>query len=412
MQHRYPHLLTTVCFFGHLLSFCKLNGDNLDYSTAVERFSHHSPALKVSEMEIGVKESELYQASLCHNPEFSVEYENGEAEGDAEMTYVISQHIELGGKHSIERRIAAIEACAALWEHEIIKQDLTLELTHAFIDAAVAQEKLNLAEEQSKLAEESLKCLQERVRHGKASSLTHKKASMQCCCLSIAATKAKQTYAIAKQKIAVMCGMAEQEIATLSFPFYTLTPPPPFDELVEKLEFAPEISKGVLGRLAAEAATDFERANRYPDVEVSAGIATEKVFQSPSVLFEVSFPLPIFDRNQGNISRAIFQEWQALYLQESQLTIIKSKLESTYAGWRACFEASQALANIVNTSAEEQVKDTEEGYDKGKFEKCDVLEAQKASLEVKDQYIDAIAEYHHQKADTLRLIGDLSGITR
>jgi outer membrane protein, heavy metal efflux system len=330
----------------------------------------------------------------------------GDSDDKAEITYALSQTIELGGKHSLEKKIVALETDAMMWDHEIGKLDLQLELTHAFIDAAVAQEKMKLAEEQCNLAEESLNCAKERFSHGKTSALDQKKSMINHCCKTIAASKARKSFEIAKKKLAIKWGMEEVDFNSISYPFYTVSSLPDFQELESSLEFSPEFSKGMLGRLAAETATQLEHANQYPDLEVSAGISTERGCHSPTFFVELALPLPIFDRNEGNISRAVFQEWQALYSQENLISSLKSNLANSYSEWQAAYEASKMLEEVAKASADEHVRDTQEGYEKGKFEKFDVLEAKKASLEVKDQYIDALAEYHHSKADTLRLVGN------
>lgn len=413
MLSRYTHYFAKLCLFTGLVSSFEINAENqavcqgeLNYSMALERFLNQSKTLKITEMEIGVKEAELYQAGLYHNPEFSIEYDNGDSDCDAEVTYALSQNIELGGKHSLERRIVAIEACTAMWNHEISKLDLKLELTLAFIDAVVTQEKMKLADEHCKLADDSLNCAKEQFANGKTSALQQKKSVINHCCKTIAASKAKQGFEIAKKKLALKWGMEEVDFDAISYPFYTISPLPDYQELELSLEFSPEVTKGTLGRLAAETATQLEYANQYPDLEVSAGISTEKGCRSPTFFVEVALPLPIFDRNQGTISKAIFQEWQALYLQENMISALKSNLANSYSQWQLAYEASKAIAEVASKSAEEHLQDTIEGYEKGKFERNDLLEAKKASLEVREQFIETLAEYHRLRAYTLRLVGD------
>jgi outer membrane protein, heavy metal efflux system len=400
-------LLANVFFFTKIQAESPaLVCENIDYSQAVHRLLIHSNLLKASEFGVEVKEASEYQMGLMHNPIFSIEYDNGDKDDKAELTYVLTQTFELGGKHSLEKQIATIETYTAMWNHEITKLDLLLTFTHAFIDAAAAQEKLKLALEQSRLAEQSLNCVQERSSQGKTSALDQKKSKIQYSCKSIAKAKAQQILEIAKKKIALMWGISQPNFKEVNFPFYNTPPLPIFQELETCLSSSPEFSKVQLERWAAEAITELERANRYPDLEVSAGVSTERTHRSPSFFVELSLPLPIFEQNQGNISSAIFREWQAVHLEENFIAELKSNLFSSYREWQIAFEESEALKEIVHSSVEENVEGTREGYESGKFDKLDLLEVQRASLEVKDQYIDALAEYHHKKAETLRLVGN------
>lgn len=402
----YYYLLASVCVFS------VLEGYSLDYATAVARVIQHSTALKASEMEMGAKEAELYQSRLYHNPEFSIEYDHNDKDSKAELTYSFTQIVEWAGKHCLEKKKAALESCIAQWDYEIQKQDKILELTYAFIDATVAFEKLNLAQEHCSVADEWLQCDQERHKQGKISSLEQKKSTFDACCKTLAASKAKTAYEATKRKIASLCHLSPSDFDTVSFPLEATFPLPSFQLLVDSLPLNPEFSKGKLERLLAETFSEIEEVNQYPNFEISAGVSAEHGYRSPSVFFALSFPLPVCDRNEGNLSKAIFREWQALYLQETTLSTLHTALQNAYSSWQNAYETLQMLEKEVHFSAKEQMKNMQEGYEKGKFEKYPLLEMQKTYLEVKDQHIEALADYHRAKANTLRLVGDQSGITR
>ena len=61
------------------------------------------------------------------------------------------------------------------------------------------------------------------------------------------------------------------------------------------------------------ASTDFEEAQSIPDLQVSAGTGGPRDFSDNSFFVSFSMPIPLFDRNQGNICRASLQAWQAAY---------------------------------------------------------------------------------------------------
>jgi hypothetical protein len=74
MLSHYPRYFAKLCLLTSFLSFSEIKADDqvarceeMHYTTAIERFLNQSRTLKISEMEIGVKESELYQVGQCHN---------------------------------------------------------------------------------------------------------------------------------------------------------------------------------------------------------------------------------------------------------------------------------------------------------------------------------------------------------
>jgi len=281
-------------------------------------------------------------------------------------------------------------------------------LTDAFIEAARAQEKLKMAEQRDQLMEQSLQCVKQKVENGKASTIDQKKTEIDCYCNKVATCKARQALEQAKRKIALIWGCPHPDFRCVSYPFYYIEPPPELSTLDCSLDNAPEWSKGQLSLYAAAAATALENANRYPDLEVSGGVTVGDGFGDHSFFVEFSLPLQIFDRNQGNISRACLQELQAKYLFENMIGEIRYRLDSTYSELVAAYENAQIIQKFTSSSVEGTVHGTQEAYEQGKFQMTELLDAQKSALDIKDQLIDALAEYHHKKAEIMRITGQIA----
>ncbi len=70
----------------------------------------------------------------------------------------------------------------------------------------------------------------------------------------------------------------------------------------------------VLARIEVDrrkALTALEQSKRVPDVTVSVGMQRSNETQRNVLLFGVSVPLPVFDRNQGNLLEALKLEDKA-----------------------------------------------------------------------------------------------------
>jgi outer membrane protein, heavy metal efflux system len=391
---------------GALLFSCQgLAAETLTYSEALQRTLDYSPKLKAFELGIGIKSSEELQVGLHHNPLFSIEYETGDKDERVEVTYSLSQVFELGGKHGAEKRFAATQTDAAKWDSEMERLDLILELTHVFIDTIAAQEKMKLAERQLQLEKQRLNCVKEQVQNGKLALLSEKKAEISYCRADIFFKKTQQNFQFSKQKLASLWGFSQPDFEWILYPFFEIFPLTPFPELECRLMDAPELGKSLVECEAAYAAVNLEKANRYPDIEVTAGVCTSKGFSCSSFFVELEMPLPLFDRNQGNVSRAKLQELQVFYLQEQLLLDAKNRLAAVYGEWLAAYHEASAFQLITSSSLKMATEGMREGYENGKFELLDVVEAEKSSLEVQENCIDAITIYHHKKAEILRLIG-------
>jgi cobalt-zinc-cadmium efflux system outer membrane protein len=385
----------------------------LSYDSALQWALDNSLLLKVSELEVEANEAEWHQACLWPNPIFSIEYESWGTEDSpqgwkgSEMTYGITQVFELGGKCSASRQVLQAHTIGSMWDLESSKLDLALDLTLAFIDAYSWQEKWKLAQQDLHLAEQSRECVHEKINHGKASPLEKYKSDISCLQKQMAVIKAQNQYETAKKKIALLCGCHDLAFECVSYPLFEVSPPPSLPEIQGQLQDSPEWAKSELVCVAAVSETILEKKRRYPDLEVSAGVSSGDGFRNNSFFVEFSIPLPTFDRNQGNIARAYLKESQAYYIKESMQQDLESRFLSSYSAWKSAYETAKGLQTLASVASLASVQGYEEGYGQGKFEKTDFLEAQQASLELHDQCIEALADYHHKKTETLRLIGQL-----
>lgn len=410
---RYLKLSSPAFLLGLLLypfsSFVHAEGSCLDFKQTLEWITTDSSSIKIAELEVEAVQAAEHQACLWHNPVISLEYETGDAGycgwDGAEFTLGITQEFELGGKCKAERQIAKVETLEAMWDYESRKLDLALELTEAFIEASLWQEKIRIAEKQLQLAQNKQSCVHEKAQEGKASLLKVNKAAIECTQKQFNLKKVKNQSELVKKKLSLLCeNFSAQNFESVAFPFFNILPVPPLSALECDLQNSPEWEKTELSLVAAYSVTQFEKKLRYPDLEVTAGISSGEKFRENGFFIELAIPFPLFDRNQGNIDRAYLKENQAYFIKESRQFELKNILASSYSEWKNAFENAKDLQTLAKSSTE-TLNGYEQGFNEGKFEKTEWLEEQLASLELQDQFLEALAEYHHKKAETLRLIG-------
>jgi cobalt-zinc-cadmium efflux system outer membrane protein len=382
----------------------------LDIQTAFQRVLDYSPVLKVVELEIGAKDSLYRQASLFPNPELSITADclgsrmRSRSCAIGEFTVAVSQSLDVVGRRTARMRVAASDQCLVSWDHEIAKFDLLQKVHHAFIDTAVAQSLLELMDEQKADAEESLCCVQAKIANGKGGLIEEKKAQIACQTLHLACRKAQTQLDVSKKNLAMLWGNSCADFVSVSFPLYQVSCPPPIEELEACLIQVPEILKSQAEVDRASEVVNLERTYRIPDLSLRAA-ATAYIAQCPAT-FCVGFdvPLPIFDRNQGNIARAEYERMQSEYRRFDLAQNLKNKLQGLYETWQATYAEVQALQEMILPAAVEAFQMAQESYREGKFNFLEMLEHRKVLFDVNNQYLDAASRYQHLKADIERLI--------
>jgi cobalt-zinc-cadmium efflux system outer membrane protein len=151
---------------------------------------------------------------------------------------------------------------------------------------------------------------------------------------------------------------------------------------------------------------DLERSKRVPDVTFSLGVKRSNELQRDQLLFGVSVPLPLFDRNQGNLLEALKREDKA----RDELQALKVRVGTEVMQARERLDAIRREVEVLQRDVLPRAKSVYDaatiGFENGKFNFLEVLDAQRTYFAAKSQYLKALAEAHRAAADIDRVLGD------
>jgi cobalt-zinc-cadmium efflux system outer membrane protein len=146
----------------------------------------------------------------------------------------------------------------------------------------------------------------------------------------------------------------------------------------------------------------FEKTVRIPDVTVTLGYGYNQGDKSVVTGFIV--PLPIWDRNQGNIQRAYYEMLQTEDESKQLRLFLENKLSNAYLELKRSYNEVEDLRQLVLQASQQTLALAHEGYREGKLEYWEVLGAQQFYLEVQEKYIQAIVRYHNMQTEINYLI--------
>ena len=154
----------------------------------------------------------------------------------------------------------------------------------------------------------------------------------------------------------------------------------------------------------AEAQVRLARAQRVPDVTLSASARRLEATNDVAAVFGLSIPFPVFNNGTAAIAQARAQSDQAQALRrvaelDTAKDIANAQAEVANAATTARNASGPALA-----SATEAARIARIGYREGKFGQLDLLDAERTLSETRTAAIDALATYHDAKARLERLI--------
>lgn len=381
----------------------------LTLEAAIAHAIENSPRMQSFAAARLASQGERRQAGMWVNPEASVEAENIGGQGpykgldSAEVTYGVSQLIEIGGKRSARKSLADRGIDLANFDYQSARLDLIRDVTQAYAQAVAASEEMKLAREQQKLAGDVLQTVKRRVNAAREPLIQQSKANVALATSRIALEKAEREYDAARK---VLAGLMGDPVAVASLDhtaFYNTATPPSVGDLKEVLARNPDLARWKPAVARSEAALDLEKANAVPDPRFSVGLRDIRDSGDRAFVAGISIPLPVLNRNQGNIQRAQAEVTKAASDQKTNELALGSELAKSLQAQQIAYTQATTLKKTILPEAERAFSLSRQGYQAGKFAYLEVLDAQRTLTEARLQYIEALQDYQTQRANVERL---------
>ena len=365
-----------------------------------------NPELAAAQWEIGIAEGDRRQAGLIPNPEVSWEAED--TRRDSRTTTVsISQPIELGGKRGARIDVASRAQDAAGIELERRRNALRADVIQAYSATQTAQQRLQLSRQSQALAEHGLRVAQGRIQAGKSSPVEGTRAQVQLSEVRLELSRAERDQANAYQQLAQVMGAPLPTQITVQPASHGMPVAPPPTRLLERLNETAELRLATLQIDQREASLGLERAQRIPDLTVSVGSQYSEMERERVNVVGLSMPIPLFNRNQGNVLAAARRADQARDLRNATELRLRTEIQTTLAQWQTASGEVKAFDQTILPAAQSAVDSATRGFEMGKFGFLDVLDAQRTLIGARTQYIQAVAEATDARVRIERIFGDL-----
>jgi outer membrane protein, heavy metal efflux system len=371
----------------------------------------NNPELAAFSWEVRAREASRLQAGLLPNPEFSVEVENFGGNGTRresealESSLRISQLLELGGKRSKRKTLAALDTDLARRDYQSKRLDVLTGAAGSFVDVLAAQHSLALAGEKVLLARDVFSTVSDRVEAGRVSPVEMTKAGVILASARIELDRAERELEKARYRLAASWGSDEPRFEKAAGEFSKIIPPPEIEPLVQSISQNPDLARWEQEIKRNQASLNLERSLRFPDLELGGGIKRYRETEDHAFVVELGVPLPLFDRNQGGVRRALYQLEKTRKEHEHANIRVMNLLAQAHQNLSIAYAEALSLNDNVLRGAQNVFEATREGYTQGKFGYLDMLDAQRILFEARGRQIDALARYHKAALEVERLIG-------
>lgn len=372
-----------------------------------------NPQLAAYSFGVRAAEARIMQSRALPNPGVVVgvsEYDRGGAGYDsAETSLTLGQLFELGGKRRWRMRVAEAKGELAGWDYEEIKLAVFGETASRFMAVAAGQERVELAKAAEVLAVKTDRAVSERVNAGKEPPFHASKSSAELGIARMEVMQAENNLKVARKRLAAMWGGRRASFEKVKVDFENISKDvPSLESMLLKVSQNPALARQTAELRLRKAFLASEKAARVPDLHAFVGVQYFQEDSSDALSFGVGLPLPLFDRNRGNIAAA---ENAVRKAEEEQMAVamrVETELSEAHSTLLSSYQRVEAVRTKVVPAMKQAFEAASEGYAQGKFGFLDMLDAQRGVVEANGLLIDALSDYHKALIDIQRITG--SGI--
>lgn len=372
----------------------------LSLQHALREAAQNMAELSAARQEQAASSAQLQQAQSRPNPELSYSLEDWRGTNQS-RSLQFSLALETGNKRKL--RIAAAEAGQAQADKEFQQSwlDSRTLVSQAYFDALLAQRQRDLAEAALELAKRFTLSVQQRINAGKLAAAEVHKARLAENSVQLELLEASQKNQLARQQLQSLIG--RKEWTELDETGLDLPDLAPLSTLSQALEKSSRLQKAQWEVQKRTSLADLERSKTLPDLTLSLGLKQSRDSASQQVLLGFALPLPLFDRNSGNIAEAQHRAQKAVAELQLMRRQLHSELQQNHTRYLNLQQQAQLLNAQMLPDATQAYQAARLGFSHGKFSLLDVLDAQRSLLTQQALYFKTLAEGHRLYFELQRL---------
>jgi len=377
---------------------------SIDLDTAIQLALTHNHSLKATRTQVQQNEAQEITANLRPNPTFAADsqfvpffspqnFSGTNVDQVQQFDVGLSYLFERG--HKRQRRLKAAQDATAVTRAQIAdaERTLTFNVSQQFISVLLAESTLQLALEDLKAFQQTVDISEEQFKAGYIGEGDYLKIKLQLLQFQTDVSSAKLAKVQALVGLRQLLGYdAVPENFEVAGDLAYKPLKSGLDDLkLQALRERPDYKAAELGVTAAESQIRLAKANSKVDVTGTynvdhvAGETTASIF--------ASFPLAIFDRNQGEIARTKYALTQSQEQQQSASDAVLSDVSNAYEMVKSNDEVVQLYTSVYLKQAQDSRDISEYAYKRGAASLLDFLDAERSYRATQMGYRQALASY-------------------
>jgi cobalt-zinc-cadmium efflux system outer membrane protein len=349
-----------------------------------------SPALRQALAEIEVSRGRAVQSGLYPNPVVS----GGSPQwgGSGSQFYgQLSQEIVTKGKLRLNRAAAGREVAQAELRFVLTRFELLTAVRQGFYGVLAGQRRIEILErlvEVAKLSEDSIARLE---RGGEATRADLLLIQIEREKAELALENAQATLEAGRRRLAAVAGVPDAPIGQVAGEL--VAPATDFAALARQSGVLDSNALVQIAQAEADRARILLRRAQvepWPNVTLAGGYMQEAGFPNHLGLFSIEMPIPVWNRNQGEIRAARAAASSASERVQRTYNELAAQLATAVGRYEAAAQQTGRIQSAIIPKARESLDLTRKGVAAGQFGFLTLLQAQRSNAEADLGLVNAL----------------------
>lgn len=366
-----------------------------------------NPRLSQATFAIETARGEATQAGLYPNPSIAFIFDElGDRQGPAGINTLplITQEIVLGGKLRLSQAAAMKNVDQVTLNLMSRRYALIGEVRVAYLDVLGLQQRVELLHQLAQLAEVSVNTTKKLLEAKEASRLDLVQLEVELERVRADLSAAERELPAAQRRLAAIVGVPYLPIKGLAGTLYLPLPVYNLDKVLDHvLKYHPDIHAAQVAIDRAHINVQRQVVEPIPNLTLSAGYVRQNQNRSNDATIGISLPVPLWNKNQGNIAAAkgqLGEAYQRVGQVENELADRVAQAHRDYSSARMRVERYR---DVILPKARETYELSLKAYQGGAFEYLRVVEAQRSMA-------NAALEYNRASQDAWKAAAQMSGL--
>jgi cobalt-zinc-cadmium efflux system outer membrane protein len=391
-QAQEPHLPDTSENTERGSPWCPSLRGPLTLSDLEEVAFQNNPTLAVAAARMDAACGREVQAGLYPNPVIGYHgTELGNLGTAGQQGAFISQRFVTAGKLRLDQAMAGMETDEALFQWHAQQQRVLSDLRVRFYEALVAQRRVELTRNLAEIGDDLVRATRKLIETQLGTENDLLQAEIRADEAHILYDNACNQHNEAWRRLTAVIGVPTMPMVPLAGDLEAGAPGLSWHDCYSAvLDRNPEMNAAQARLDRAAIAIRRARREPIPDVDVSVSVRHHNVSSDDVANVQVGIPIPIFDRNQGNVCSAE-AEWVAASNEVMRIQLdLQDRLAVVFRRYADARQQVDRYAERMLPRAERSLKLVMDGYEQGQVPYLTLIESQQTHLQVNLSYLESL----------------------